>query len=309
MAAIFTITTWASTFISIKVLLGVFSPVEIMVFRLVIAWLVLLAVRPRWLKTHNLKEEGLLMLAGLSGVTLYSIFQNIALQYTLAANASVLISISPFFIAVFSYWFLKDEKPGLRFFAGFLFAMIGIFLISFNGRIELRLNPLGDVLAVLAAVAWGVYSVAMRRISRLGYDNLLVTRRVFFYGVVFVLPLLGLFDFQPGLERFASLDNLLNMLFLGVAASALCLASWNYAVGVLGPVKTGVYIYVIPVITMAAAWLLLGERITWMAGAGVGLILLGLLISEGVIGFYNHGIDGSKRKNTENQGKTRIERP
>ena len=280
LAAIFTITTWASTFISIKVLLEVFSPVEIMVFRLVIAWLVLLAVRPRWLKTGSLKEEGLLMLAGLSGVTLYSIFQNIALQYTLAANASVLISISPFFIAILSFWLLKDEKPGLRFFLGFLFAIAGIFLISFNGRIKLQLNPLGDVLAVLAAAAWGVYSVTMRRISRLGYDNLLVTRRVFFYGVVFVLPFLGLFDFQMGLERFASLPNLLNMLFLGVAASAMCLASWNYAVGVLGSVKTGVYIYVIPIITMLAAWLLLDERITWMAGAGVGLILLGLVVSE-----------------------------
>ena len=158
---------------------------------------------------------------------------------------------------------------------------LGIFLISFNGRIVLKLNPLGDVLCILAAVAWGVYSVTIRKISELGYDTLLVTRRVFFYGILFVLPFLGLFDFRLGLERFSSLSSLLHMLFLGVIASAFALASWNFAVEVLGSVRTAVYIYGVPVLTMLAAWLLLAERITWMALLGVGLILLGLLISEG----------------------------
>ncbi len=283
LAAFLTIFIWATTFVSIKVLLVDFSPVEIMVFRLVIAYVVLLIAKPRFFKSHSLKEELLFMLAGLSGVTLYSIFQNMALTYTFAANASVLISISPFFIAIFAFFFLKDEKQGLEFFISFAIAILGIFLISFNGRIELKLNPLGDLLSILAAVVWGVYSVTMKQISKFGYNNLLVTRRVFLYGTIIILPFLGLFKFQLGLERFASLPNLLNMVFLGTAASAFCLASWNYAVGILGSVKTGIYIYIIPIITMLAAWLLLDERITWMALLGVGLILLGLLISEGKV--------------------------
>ena len=61
-------------------------------------------------------------------------------------------------------------------------------------------------------------------------------------------------------------------------------ASWNFAVGALGSIKTGIYIYLVPIITMLAAWLILGEGISWMAGAGVGLILLGLLVSEGRLG-------------------------
>lgn len=281
LAAFATIFIWATTFISIKVLLIEFSPVEIMVFRLVIAYVVLLIAKPRFFRAKSFKDELLFMLAGLSGVTLYSIFQNIALQYTYAANASVLISIAPFFIAIFSFFFLKDEKPGPGFFLGFAFAILGIFLISFNGRIILKLNPLGDVLCILAAVAWGVYSVALRKIGGLGYDTLLVTRRIFFYGTLFILPFLGHFDFRLDLVRFSSLSNLLNMLFLGVIASAFALSSWNFAVEALGAVRTAVYIYGVPVLTMLAAWLLLGERITWMAGLGVGLILLGLLISEG----------------------------
>ena len=121
LAAFTTISIWASTFISIKILLKAFSPVEIMVFRLVIAWLVLLIAKPRLFRLNKRNEEWLFMLAGLSGVTLYSIFQNIALTYTYAANASVLISIAPFFIAIFSFFALKEEKPGLRFFRWFCF--------------------------------------------------------------------------------------------------------------------------------------------------------------------------------------------
>jgi len=59
---------------------------------------------------------------------------------------------------------------------------------------------------------------------------LAVTRKVFFYGLLFVLPVLPLFEFRPGLERLAVLPNLLNLLFLGVGASALCYITWNYAV-------------------------------------------------------------------------------
>lgn len=281
LAAFITITVWATTFISIKVLLTDFSPIEIMVIRLVIAWLTLLILRPRFFKSAGLREELLFMAAGLCGVTLYFVFQNIALTYTQAANASVLISVAPFFIALLSAVFLKDEKLGVHFFLGFVFAILGIGLISFNGQVELKLNPIGDVLCILAALAWGFYSVAMKKISLRGYNNLLVTRRVFFYGTLFILPFLGLFDFRLGLERLASLPNLLNMLFLGVAASALCFGSWNFAVARLGPVRTGVYIYIIPIITMLVSFLVLKERITGTALPGVGLILLGLLISEG----------------------------
>jgi len=131
--------------------------------------------------------------------------------------------------------------------------------------------------------------VTIRKISGLGYDTLLVTRRVFFYGILFILPFLGLFDFRLGLERFSSLSSLLHMLFLGVIASAFALASWNFAVEVLGSVRTAVYIYGVPVLTMLAAWLLLAERITWMALLGVGLILLGLLISEGKLSLGSSG--------------------
>lgn len=63
----------------------------------------------------------------------------------------------------------------------------------------------------------------------------------------------------------------LNLIYLGLGASALCFVTWNYAVGTLGAVKTSVYIYIVPVITAVASVIVLKEEITWMAAIGIGL--------------------------------------
>lgn len=280
LSALFTIFIWGTTFISIKVLLGPFTPVEIMFFRMALAYVALLIVRPKFIKVTSLKEELMFAGAGLCGVTLYFIFQNIALSYTLASNVGVLVSVSPFVTAILSHFFLKDERLRVNFFIGFAISIVGIILIGFNGNFILKLNPLGDVLAILAAVVWAFYSVLIRKISALQYNTILTTRRIFFYGLLFMLPVLNLFDFRLGLERFTSLPNVLHFVFLGVGASALCFVTWNYALSVLGAMKTSVYIYIIPVVTVIASALFLHETITLVALGGVLLILVGLFLSE-----------------------------
>lgn len=72
----------------------------------------------------------------------------------------------------------------------------------------------------------------------------------------------------------------LNILFLGLGASALCFVTWNAAVKLLGAIKTSVYIYLVPVITVAASVLILQEPFTWMTAAGTALTLAGLFLSE-----------------------------
>ena len=75
--------------------------------------------------------------------------------------------------------FIKSEKPLTpQFFIGFFLAIAGICLISFNGS-AMELNPLGDMLAVLAAVVWACYSILIKKISRFDYPVLLTTRRTF----------------------------------------------------------------------------------------------------------------------------------
>jgi drug/metabolite transporter (DMT)-like permease len=278
--ALLTIFIWGTTYISTKRLLVDFSPTEIMFFRFIIAFLVLLAFSPSRIRFRSLKEELLFASAGLAGVTMYFFLQNTSLVYTLASNAGVLISVAPFFTGILSWLILKDTVLRKNFFIGFAFSIIGVVLISFNGNFVLKLNPLGDILAVSCAVAWAAYCVIMKKISALDYPTIPCTRKIFFYGILTMLPLLPFLDFHLDPSRFYHLPNVFNMLFLGLGASALCFVTWNYAVSVLGPVRTSVYIYFNPIVTVVTSAIVLHERITPVAMAGVVLILSGLYLSE-----------------------------
>ncbi|MDU4960147.1 MAG: DMT family transporter [Sporomusaceae bacterium] len=277
--AFITILIWGTTFISTKVLLTAVSPTEILVIRFVIGFLVLLLAYPRRLNVKEKRQEIYFAAAGLCGITLYYLLENIALTYTLASNVGVIITIAPFFTAIFAHRFLDGEKLQGRFFAGFAVAVAGVGLISFSGS-SIELNPVGDILAVLASVVWAAYSVLTRKISGFQYNTIQTTRRIFLYGLVFMLPAAGIFGFNPRLDLLVQPVYLVNILFLGIGASALCFATWNSAVKLLGAVNTSVYIYLVPVITVITSVIVLRERITAMAVWGVALTLTGLLISE-----------------------------
>lgn len=276
--ASFTIVIWGTTFISTKLLLEALSPVEILFFRFLIGYLILWILKPMRLQV-NRKQELLFIGAGFCGVTLYFLLENIALTYTLASNVGVIIAIAPFFTAQFAYFFLKNEKPKPCFYIGFLCAIIGIFLISFNGA-ALKLNPLGDLLAILAAIVWAMYSILTRKLSEYKYHVIPMTRRIFFYGLLLMMPALLFLDFDPCLSTFQNPVLLGNIIYLGFGASAICFVTWNCAVKILGAVKTSVYIYIVPVVTMVTSFLILKEPITPLAVFGMALTILGLGISE-----------------------------
>lgn len=280
LAAVVTIMIWGTTFISTKVLLSEFAPLEILLFRFVIGFLVLTVLYPRRLKGTTKRQELTFMLAGLCGVCLYYLLENIALEYTLASNVGVIISVAPCFTAILNHLFVSEEER-LRgsFFAGFVIAMAGIFLISYGGS-KVRVNPMGDIFALVAAFVWACYSVLIREIGSYGYHTILTTRRVFAYGIIFMIPPAFYSGVHLELERFLMPVNLWNMLFLGVGASALCFVTWNFAVKVLGAVRTSGYIYVVPVITAVTSALVLKEKITIYSGAGIVLTITGLIVSE-----------------------------
>ncbi len=182
--ALCTILVWGTTFISSKILLRDFSPAEILFIRFVIGFAALFFFYPHQFRPREWKHELYFMAAGLCGTTLYYLLENIALTYSFASNIGVIVSIAPFFTAIFAHFFLYGERLRPQFFIGFVAAISGIVLISFNGSTVLKLNPLGDFLAVLAAVIWGVYSILVRKIADFGYNTVQTTRRIFFYGIM-----------------------------------------------------------------------------------------------------------------------------
>ena len=130
--------------------------------------------------------------------------ENIALTYSQASNVGVIVSIAPVFTAITAHIFLKEEgKLRPAFFMGCVIALIGISLISFSGT-TMHLNPIGDLLSVGGAIIWSFYSVLSKKIGSFGYSVVQATRRTFFYGILFMIPALFIFDFKWDLIRFAT---------------------------------------------------------------------------------------------------------
>lgn len=300
-AALLTILIWGTTFISTKVLLRSFTPFEILFVRFMVGFLALCIVSPHPLRGTDKKQEITFLLAGMCGVCLYYLLENFALTRTSASNVGVIISVAPFFTALCSPLFIKEEnKLSVPFFIGFLTAILGICLISWEDA-RLSFHPQGDFLALAAAIVWAGYSILTRKIAAFGYGTVQTTKRIFAYGILFMMPGVCSFDFSRGIDRFTEPVNLCNFIFLGVGASALCFVTWNWAVSTLGAVKTSIYIYMVPVITLTASALILKESVTPKTAAGIILTLAGLFLSEGRFLSENGHFSFFKRKCLKNK--------
>jgi len=276
--ALITIIIWGTTFVSTKILLKVFSPEEILFYRFLMAFLFMLAIYPKNYGRLDLKEEVLLAVLGLTGITLYFWTENIALQYTLASNVGLILSSIPIFTAILAHFVTKDEKFSLNLILGFVLAMLGIFIIIYNGQ-RVKLNPLGDILALTSAILFSVYSILTKKINQ-EYSQLYVVKKIFFYGLLFSLPLLLVSDIK--LEKVFNLtwEIVANLLFLAICASVLCFIMWNKAVAIIGAVKTTNYIYLVPLITMLSSIIFLKEKVSWLMFLGGGLIFMGVYLNE-----------------------------
>ncbi len=280
LAALFTICLWGATFVATKVLLRSFSPTEIFFIRFVIAYILLWVIFPRPLVLPDWKAELPFAAAGLCGITIYYLVENISLMYTKASNVSIIVSTAPFFIAMI-YYILGDraERPGWKFFVGFVSAIVGISLLSFTEE-GFVFSPRGDGLALVAAIAWGFYSYFVKICANRGYRTLQITRRCFMYGVLFLLPTLPFTGFSVTADELFRPINLMNLLFLGVLASAICFVTWNFAVKRLGAVASGVYIYLNPVTTVFVAAFTIAEPFSLQTFLGMALVMTGLILSE-----------------------------
>lgn len=280
LAATFTVLIWGTTFIATKVLLRTFSPLEILFIRFAAGYLALWCVYPRPLRLSDRRQERYFAFAGLSGVTLYYLFENIALTFSTASNVGVLVSVAPFFTAILSSICLQEGKPDKRFFLGLAVAMGGVCLISFQGGDGVSVHLAGDLLALAAALLWACYSILSKKIGELGYPVIAATRRIFFYGILFMLPLLPFAGFHVSTADLFTPVNLGNLVYLSLGACALCFVTWNFAVTRLGSIKTSMYIYAVPVITAIFSALILHETLTASMILGIGLTLAGLFLSQ-----------------------------
>ena len=268
---------WGTSFLVSKNLMEKITPVQLMFLRFVIAWVAVWAIYPKWY--FKWREEGQFIVLALVGNTLYYLAENTALRLTLAGNVSILVSAAPIASALMLRFFEKDERLSGRQITGIGIAFFGVLFVVFNGVFVLKLNPLGDMLALAAAFCWALYGFLAKRIMD-RYDTFLSTRKLMFYGILTSLPLLLMEGGDLTKIRTLRISNICGLLYLGLICSALCYLMWNEAIAEIGAMKANLYVYAVPVVTMIASAIFLDEAITWGGAVGVVLVVGGMLLGS-----------------------------
>lgn len=290
--AVLVVAIWGVTFTSTKILIGAgLLPAQIFALRFIIAylgiWVLCLRNRDsRMLFAPTLKDELIFVLLGITGGSFYFLTENTALAYTQACNVSFIVCSAPLITALLTLFVkrffegelingLEDVSGRWQLLVGTVLALAGMAAVIFDGN-AVEFSAKGDLLALGAAICWGFYGIFMSQMTS-RYGALTATRKVFFYGLVTIIPFLLGTDID--LTVLASPKVWGNLLFLALIASLGCFVLWNKVMSVLGNVTSSNFIYLNPLFTLGSAIVILGERLTFQSGIGCAAILLGVIIA------------------------------
>jgi drug/metabolite transporter (DMT)-like permease len=266
---------WGISFISTKVVLEEIPPVSIAFFRQIIALVPLAGWCLFTGASFRIKPKDVLLLAisCFFGIVLYFVFENNGLRYTTASSASMIVAAVPVFTLLTEAALFKtgiNRKAVIC----ILISIAGVYLvISENGKLDLASSTFfGSLLIMGAMVSWVIYTILSRDLGT-RYTSLQITTfqtaiSIFLF-IPFTLPEIG--DWHS-----ISSKALLNLIYLGVFCSAVSYLSFLYAIKKLGPTQSSAFLNLIPVVSVAAGYLILGERLAVIQFAGMALIILSL---------------------------------
>ena len=267
---------WGTSFVATKTLLLEIKPVTIIILRLIIASVLLtfIAISTKRNFFLNIKSHGWILILALIAV-FHLWIQVTGLQYTTASNTGWIIGTAPIFMAIMGLIFYK-EKITLIALSGILLAVTGLLILFGKGDITKIgfMENRGDLLVLGSAFTWGVYSTVNKKIS-LSYSPLMTILYLFLMMAIIIIP------FNLNSETIASVVHLswigwLMVLFLGLFCSGVAYVIWAQALRDMESAKVGAFLYLEPLVTVAAAGFFLKEEITLL------MIFSGLLITIGV---------------------------
>ena len=280
--ALFVATVWGVSFISTSKLLDAgLPPTEIYIIRFIIAYLVIRAFTCQKLLANSVKDEVLFLLCGLCGGSIYYIGENMALEYTLVTNVSLLVTLSPILTVLLTRMMYKNEKLNKGFILGSIIAFFGVACVIFNSSFNIQVKPIGDLLSLFAALSFSIYCIIVKKLNA-RYDTMFITRKIFFYGVITAIPFFLMQEKHIDFSVFTRWSVWGHILFLGIICSMVAFILWNEAIKKLGANRASNYLYFSPLITLVASAWFLHEAVSVVGVVGCLLIIGGVVVSEKV---------------------------
>jgi drug/metabolite transporter (DMT)-like permease len=254
---------WAGNYVVGRWVAGVVPPGGLALGRWLVAMLVLLVMasphlRRDWPVLASCWRYLLVM--GITGAGIFGTLQYAALQYTTATNGGLLSATSPVLIALAGAFMFGDRLTS-RQAGGLALAMLGAVVIVIKGDpanlAGLRFN-VGDLMLLFTLACWGVYSALLRKRPAVHWTSF--TLAVFAVALVGNVPVV-IVEHMLGRPLEPTLHTLGAVLYTGLVSSVVGFIAWNRGVEIIGSPRAGVYLNLIPILTVLLAVALLGERL------------------------------------------------
>lgn len=276
-AAGVSVVAWASAFVVIRSVGQVVAPAPLALGRLVVGSLTLgalLVARRSWVAPTR-REWALLVLCGVTWFATYNLALNAAEQRLDAGTTAMLVNVGPVLITLAAGVLLGEGFPRWPL-VGAAVAFSGVLVIGVAGAGAADIDPVGVLLCLLAAVGYAVGVLAQKPVLR-RLPALQVTWIACTVGVLVCLPA------GTGLiaeVRSVPAGALAGLLYLGLVPTSLAFSTWAYALARTEAGRLGVTTYLVPPLTIAGAWALLGEVPPWLALVGGAVCLVGVALSR-----------------------------
>lgn len=204
----------------------------------------------------------------------------LALGWTTATNGTLIYTTSPVMILLLEAVF-AGRRIGLREGAGALIAFLGVVTIVLRGEpaalLSLAFN-IGDLIILGAAVAWSVYSILYRAPGLQALPTAALLGLIAALGAAMLLPA-ALVELAAGADMPATAEAWRGIAGIVVFSSLLAFSSYQFGVRHLGASLTGIFMYMMPPWGVLLAVLLLGERLQPFHGAGIALVMGGVVLA------------------------------
>jgi drug/metabolite transporter (DMT)-like permease len=268
---------WGTTFVATKPMLDRIPPLTVASLRFMIALLVLLPLLSR---TGGKPARGSsVALMGFTGVFLVYFCQNLGLQYTSAANGALIHGGIPIFTALIAASFLRERLTWTRS-IGIGASLAGVAtVVLMSGGSSIGVSITGDALVLGSGIALAAYFV-LGRLAFPSGNSLELVAGVARYGLLFLFPASLIELWVVGMS-WPTLVDLLGLLYLGAAASALAFVLWGYGLRHMEAAQATTFANLSPLVGLIVAALLLGERVTGIQIGGGLMIIAGVWIATG----------------------------
>ncbi len=273
---------WGGSWVSAKIVVSFAPPMTVGFFRFLVASLLflplLIASKGKALQTYTRRGMSLLLILGITGIFGYGTLFLIGMQFTTAAQGSIIAGINPTTVSLLAFLFLKERLAPKWRYIGFLFSFLGIvFVVGIQALVEFRIEyMIGNLILLCAMFTWGLYSI-LGKTAMNKYSSLETTAIGTFFGT-------SLFFIGAVTEQFWALPIMgdvafwVNVIYMGIFVTVFGFLFYFLGIKNLGASNSAVFISLVPVFGTLFSILILHEPLYWTFILGLTLVVAGIII-------------------------------